>query len=166
MGMLNTIDAKNDVLYLPMLSSLFFPSASEVPSSAIRVGSRRIVLAAKDLRRVAERFSIITEQNLIRPNTFTLADFEDFLRGVPNVFDQRQFGVAFRLLEFFGELWIAPRLVSNGRRRAADILRSHILAASDAQQRADFPAFCFVKHRRSAAFSHEEAPKEGLGARG
>jgi hypothetical protein len=70
--------------FISALMRLGAPSASEVPSSAIRVGTHRIVLPAKDLRRVAERFSIITERNLIRPNALTGADLEDFLRGVPN----------------------------------------------------------------------------------
>ena len=70
--------------FIGALARLGAPSASDVPSSAVRVGSQRIVLAAKELRRIGERFSVITERSLIRPNTFTAADLEDFLRGAPD----------------------------------------------------------------------------------
>ena len=59
--------------------------------------------------------------------------------------------------EFLGELRVACGLAADGRRRAADVLGRHALAAPDAEDGQDAPLLLVVEDP-SAAFGHEMSP--------
>ena len=57
------------------------PSALDLPQWAVRVRNKTITLPAQDVRRILERFSLLTERDLLPPMKFGLDDLEDFLQG-------------------------------------------------------------------------------------
>lgn len=57
------------------------PSASDHPQWAIRVRNRTVALPAQDVRRILERFTLLTERDLLPPANLGLDDLEDFLKG-------------------------------------------------------------------------------------
>jgi len=57
------------------------PSAAELPEWSVRVRDKTIALAAQDVRRIFERFTLITERDLLPAPKFGMDDLEDFLQG-------------------------------------------------------------------------------------
>jgi hypothetical protein len=57
------------------------PSAAELPEWSVRVRDKTIALAAQDVRRIFERFTLLTERDLLPAVKFGMDDVEDFLQG-------------------------------------------------------------------------------------
>ena len=57
------------------------PSSGEIPQWTIRVGKRAVKLSDRDVARVRENFSILTEKMLIPPEGFTIDDLHAFFAG-------------------------------------------------------------------------------------
>lgn len=57
------------------------PKSTEIPEWTIRVGKRQVKVSEREVARIREGFSILTEKMLIPPDRFTIDDFHAFFAG-------------------------------------------------------------------------------------
>jgi hypothetical protein len=59
------------------------PTALSLPEWAVRCGNRTVGLSARDVHRIGKRFVLLTEQDFIEPQRFTMENLQAFLQGSP-----------------------------------------------------------------------------------
>ena len=72
----NTVEQLIDAL-----ANVGGPAAGDVPRWRVRLGKQTVQLSARDVHRVLEKFVLLTEEDLLPPQEFSMEDLQDFLAG-------------------------------------------------------------------------------------